>query len=225
MILQCLRILDSTLNKHSTTDKPSMTHKPRFEFTGGNLCLDFTNTVDSRPTDCRKELLTSYADLVRWGEEASVLSQKEADRLCRQANEAPGPAKTALRHALQLREAIYAIFSAGAERRAAPGTSLAVLNIAVQEAAAHMRLTRANRNFTWEWIMPDNRLDSILWPVARSAAELLTSHELEHVRRCASETCAWLFLDKTRNHRRRWCEMRTCGNRDKARRYYQRKKG
>jgi predicted RNA-binding Zn ribbon-like protein len=201
-----------------------MNQKARFEFTGGNLCLDFTNTVDNRPTDRRKELLTSYADLVRWGEDASVLTQKEADRLCRQANDAPGHAKTALRDALQLREASFAIFSAVAERRAAPGTSLAVLNAAVQEAAAHLRLTRANRSFTWEWIMPDNCLDSILWPVARSAAELLTSDELEHVRRCASETCAWLFLDKTKNHRRRWCEMRTCGNRDKARRYYQRTK-
>ena len=201
-----------------------MSRKAPFEFSGGNLCLDFANTVDSRPTDRRQELLTSYADLVRWGEEASVLTQKEGDRLCRQASEAPGHAKIALRHGVHLREAIFAIFLAVAERRAAPGTSLAVLNAEVQEAAAHLRLTRANRSFTWEWIMPDNRLDSILWPVARAAAELLTSDELEHVRRCASETCAWLFLDKTKNHRRRWCEMRTCGNRDKARRYYERSK-
>jgi predicted RNA-binding Zn ribbon-like protein len=65
----------------------------------------------------------------------------------------------------------------------------------------------------------------VLWPVARSASELLTSDDLAYVRGCASETCAWLFLDKTKNHGRRWCEMKTCGNRDKARRYYQRQKG
>jgi predicted RNA-binding Zn ribbon-like protein len=94
----------------------------------------------------------------------------------------------------------------------------------VQEAATHSRLVHANRSFSWEWIVPDNHLDSVLWAVARSAAELLTSDDLGRVRVCASETCAWLFLDKTKNHRRRWCDMRTCGNRDKARRYYARQK-
>jgi predicted RNA-binding Zn ribbon-like protein len=64
----------------------------------------------------------------------------------------------------------------------------------------------------------------MLWPVAHAASELLTSEDLAYVRRCASDSCAWLFLDKTKNHRRRWCEMKTCGNRDKARRYYQRQK-
>jgi predicted RNA-binding Zn ribbon-like protein len=82
----------------------------------------------------------------------------------------------------------------------------------------------ANRHFTWEWVHPESSLDSMLWPVTRAASELLTSDDLAYVRRCASESCGWLFLDKTKNHRRRWCEMKTCGNRDKARRYYQRQK-
>ena len=65
-------------------------------------------------------------------------------------------------------------------------------------------------------------LDAVLWHVARSAAELLTSGDLGRVRGCASEECGWVFLDTTRNRSRRWCDMKECGNREKARRFYQR---
>ena len=88
----------------------------------------------------------------------------------------------------------------------------------------HAQLVHANRRFTREWIEPESNLDSMLWPVSRAAAELLIGEEIGYVRQCASETCSWLFLDKTKNHRRRWCDMKICGNRDKARRYYQRQK-
>jgi predicted RNA-binding Zn ribbon-like protein len=63
-----------------------------------------------------------------------------------------------------------------------------------------------------------------LWPIARDAAELLASERLEYVRACASKTCEWLFLDESKNHRRRWCDMTKCGNRAKVKRFYTQKK-
>jgi predicted RNA-binding Zn ribbon-like protein len=203
---------------------PPSRQKSPFEFTGGNLCLDFANTVDNRASDHATELLTDYARLLRWGEESGAVSKKTVERLNALANESPGHAPLTVRHATQLRDAIYDIFSAVAQRRGIPSTALATLNKAAQHAAEHAQVVHTNRHFAWEWILPENHLDSMLWPVARAAAELLTSDELANVRQCASDTCAWLFLDKTKNHRRRWCDMRTCGNRDKARRYYQRQK-
>jgi predicted RNA-binding Zn ribbon-like protein len=198
--------------------------KSPFEYTGGTLPLDFVNTVDGRANERQKELLTDYERLLQWAEGAEVITAKTGDRLRRLASEAPGQAQSALRHAIQLREAIHDIFSAVVERRGIPGAALAQLNAAVQNAADHARIVHTNRRFAWEWSLPDSSLDSMLWPVARAASELLTSEDLVYVRHCASETCAWLFLDRTKNHRRRWCEMKTCGNRDKARRYYQRQK-
>jgi len=199
--------------------------KSLFEFTGGHLCLNFTNTVDNRKGENRKELLTSYADLVKWAEEAGILRAKDAGYLQNMAEAAPGQAKSALRSAIQLREALYAVFSATIERRSIPSTALSVLNAAVQRAARHERIAEDHRRFRWELSPSESSLDSILWPIARSAADLLTAPELANVRQCASTDCAWLFLDSTKNHRRRWCEMRTCGNRVKARGYYQRQKG
>jgi predicted RNA-binding Zn ribbon-like protein len=198
--------------------------KSPFEFTGGNPCLDFANTVDNRTSDHPGELLTDYGRLLQWGEEAGVITAKTAERLRHLASEAPGNALTMLRTSIQLRDTIYDIFSAVAQRRVIPSTALAILNKAVRQAAQHAQLVHANRRFTREWIEPESNLDSMLWPVSRAAAELLIGEEIGYVRQCASETCSWLFLDKTKNHRRRWCDMKSCGNRDKARRYYQRQK-
>ena len=75
----------------------------------------------------------------------------------------------------------------------------------------------------WAWNDSDAPT-SPLWPVLRSAADLLTSDELRLLRECAAETCTWLFLDRSRNHSRRWCAMQVCGHRAKARRHYRRKR-
>ena len=198
--------------------------KSPLEFTGGNPCLDFADTVDNRTSDHPRELLTDYGRLLQWGEEAGVITGKTEERLRHLASEASGNALTTLRTSIQLRDTIYDIFSAVAQRRVIPNAALAILNKGVRQAAQHAQLVYVNRRFTWEWIEPESNLDSMLWPVSRSAAELLIGEEIGYVRQCASETCSWLFLDTTKNHRRRWCDMKSCGNRDKARRYYQRQK-
>ena len=61
-----------------------------------------------------------------------------------------------------------------------------------------------------------------MWPIARSAAELLVSSDRALVKEGASDDCLWLFLDGTKNHKRRWCEMKTCGNRAKVRKHRRR---
>jgi predicted RNA-binding Zn ribbon-like protein len=195
-----------------------------FDFTGGHPGLDFADTVDDRTTDHPRELLTDYARLLEWGAEAGVITSTTAARLRQLAVEAPGKALSALRDAIRLRDAIYDVFAAVAQRRAIPGPALATLNEAVRSAAPHAQIVHANRRFASAWIEPERHLDSMLWPLSRAAAELLTGGDLGHVRQCAAEDCSWLFLDTTKNHRRRWCDMKTCGNRDKARRYYQRTK-
>lgn len=204
---------------------PQTRPKTPFEYSGGNLCLDFANTVDYwREVDQRHDLLADYSQLLQWGEESGAISRKTADQLQQLASDAPGNAQSALRSAIQLRDVIYDIFAAIAHRRGIPSTALAALNKAVQRAFEHAQIAHTNRHFVWEWVLPEHNPEAMTWPVARAAADLLTSEELGLVRQCAADDCAWLFLDTTKNHRRRWCDMKTCGNRSKARRYYQRQK-
>jgi len=196
--------------------------KSKFEFFGGHIALDFANTVENPESDHPVELLKSYDDLLQWAAEGGAVPSKTIARLRSLAMGTPGKAQAALRESVQLRDALYSIFSAVAGRRVIPDVALQSLNRALHRVAEHSRLVHSARRFTWEWIDLEENLDSILWPVARAAADLLTSEDAALLGQCASVNCSGVFLDKTKNHRRRWCDMRICGNRDKARRYYRR---
>ncbi len=195
-----------------------------FDFTGGLLCLDFANTVEDRPDVHPQEHLNSYHDLVSWGQQAQVLTEREAQQLLEEAAHRQGGASSVLERAVAIRETIFRIFRAVAEEVMPEEDDLVSLSAAVADAQAHVRIVPKAGGFTWDWIGNANELDYMLWPVVRSAADLLTSDELDDVRVCASETCNWLFMDTSKNHSRRWCDMKSCGNRAKARRFYGRKK-
>ncbi len=196
-----------------------------FEFTGGLLCLDFTNTLEDRPSDHPRELLNSYSDLVSWSQQARILEDQEAQQLLEEAARRPAEASIVLQRAIVLREAIYRLFKAVAQDASAEGEALALLNAAIADTMTHAQVVPGAARFTWGWTVNEGDLDRILWPVVQSAADLLTSDELDIVRICASDDCDWLFLDTSKNHSRRWCDMKSCGNRAKARRHYVRKKG
>ncbi|HXA04371.1 MAG TPA: ABATE domain-containing protein [Bryobacteraceae bacterium] len=183
-----------------------------------SLCLDFANTLSWRTSEKPEEKLLSYTALVQWGRRAGIVSVGEARAMIK----AGEPSKGMLLRAILLRESIYRIFAArAAERRARP-SDLAILNETVREALGHLRLVAESKGFAWRWLADIHAASRILWAVARSAAELLTSTHLGTVRVCAGAGCGWLFLDLSRNRSRRWCAMSDCGNREKARRHYQR---
>jgi predicted RNA-binding Zn ribbon-like protein len=191
---------------------------------GGAVCLDFVNTLDDRFSAEPKELLEQYVDLARFAEDTGILGDAQMDRLMTRSMQRPEEARRALGSAVQLREAISEIFYALARKKPVPAASLVILNQHVQAAAQHLGLAAGRRHFEWKFESDSYDLFAPLWPIARDAAELLASERLEYVRACASKTCEWLFLDESKNHRRRWCDMTKCGNRAKVRRFYTRKK-
>src|SRR5215831_16728549 len=198
--------------------------EPAFDLSGGRLCLDFANTLGDKRVTQPREGLNTYADLVSWSRQAGIVSASSARRLLEEGSRHPRRAAAVLERARQLREAIYRIW-AGEVRREDPALAdLGLLNSVVAEALTHQRLVREGDRYALGWD-DGQALESILWPVAKSAAELLTSEEGKLVRQCegfAATECAWLFIDETRNRSRRWCSMTSCGNRAKARRHYQR---
>jgi len=195
---------------------------PSFELISGNLCLNFINTLDDRFSDHPKELLTAYSDLVLFLEQSGLLTHEDADQLLKQSRLKPSEAEDNLRRAIELREAAFAVFSAIIDKRTVPANSLATLNGYIQEAAAQAHLVPAKGAFEWRFDYRSS-LASPRWPIARASAELLASGHLQFVRACSSPTCRWFFLDTSKNHRRRWCDMTKCGNRAKVRKFYARK--
>ena len=197
---------------------------PQFDLVGGSVPLDFINTLDDRFTSEPKELLKSYADLARFAEDTRILEPPEAGHFSHLSQQSPREAERALRAAIELREAMFEVIWAIVRHKAVPRTALRKLNEYLQRSAQHSSLVQAKEKFEWRFnVTPDN-FEAPLWPIARAAAELLSSDHLEFVRACASETCQWLFLDLSKNHRRRWCDMTKCGNRAKVRSFYARQK-
>jgi predicted RNA-binding Zn ribbon-like protein len=172
--------------------------------------------------------LETYRDLARFVEDTGLLNSTQVDRLYERSNADPEGAQEALLWARELREAIHDIFWAIITKRPVPPGALARLNADVQHAAGHMSLVPAPRGQVkggFEWGFDDYRdFASVLWPIARAAGDLLTSDQLPYVRACFSKTCEWFFLDTSKNHHRRWCDMTRCGNRAKVRRFYARQK-
>ncbi|HXV44721.1 MAG TPA: CGNR zinc finger domain-containing protein, partial [Anaerolineae bacterium] len=127
--------------------------------------------------------------------------------------------------ALTLRATIYRIFAAAAHRQVPAVADIFTLNAVLAQAPARLRVLATGEKFEWQWLQNMDALDGMLWPIAWSAADLLTSANLARVRQCArSEGCDWLFVDTSKNGSRRWCSMNLCGSRDKGRRFYRRKR-
>jgi predicted RNA-binding Zn ribbon-like protein len=201
--------------------KQARRRPPKFDLSAGAVCLDFVNTLDDRFKTEPKELLKDYLDFARFAEDTGILAPHAVDRLFALSQTSPAQAQRALTAAIQMREAIYQVFWARVNAKEVPAAALITLNQYLQVAAQHSKLVPANGHFEWRFEDAPNNLESPLWPIARSAGELLASEHLEFVRACASQACQWLFLDSSKNHRRRWCDMKQCGNREKVRRFYE----
>jgi predicted RNA-binding Zn ribbon-like protein len=215
--------------RDSQERKVSRRRPPRFELTGGVVCLDFINTLDDRPSGKPEELLAHYVDLARFAEDSGILEPGQVDRLIERSYLSADAAQKALAAAIQMREAMNAVFVAILNKKPVPRAALMILNQYLQAAAQHSELVPvqlATEKVAFEWRFDGLPIDfkAPLWPIARSAADLLASEQLPFVRACASSTCQWLFLDTSKNHRRRWCDMTKCGNRAKFRRFYSRRK-
>ena len=155
-----------------------------------------------------------------------MLVPEEAEALSRQATLDPEGAQETLSRALALREAIHRAISAVIVGETQDESELSAFNRELSIALSRLRVMPAGGTYGWDWSGDDGGapLDSPLWPVARSAAELLTSTKLGKVKVCAGKGCGWVFLDESRNGSRRWCDSRDCGNRERVRRHLTRKR-
>src|SRR5262245_7899565 len=172
----------------------------RVEFVGGALCLDFANTVGGlRDTWHEREYLIDFEDLVSWSRQAGLLTVEEVERLLG-ASAAVAATTAVFARAIALREAIYRICTALLAGNAPEGVDLRTLDAESAVAQAHMRLRWADGSIGWEWASGAAAPDAMLWHVARSATELLTSPMSHALGQCSGESCGWLFLDTTKNH-------------------------
>jgi predicted RNA-binding Zn ribbon-like protein len=181
--------------------------------------------VDRRPDPLRREdHLTRGVDMLSWLRQTRSLSSRAAERIEREINRLPRKAARLLGRAVTLREITYRIFSAISSGSGPPACDLEALNSLLCGIKPRMRVVSQDGGFALTWVLEGTGLDTVLWPIVKSAADLLTSDRLASVRECAAQDCGWLFMDDSPNQSRRWCDMNVCGNRAKARRHYARRR-
>lgn len=190
-----------------------------FKYVGGDPAIDLVNTVDWTRQGLRDERLGDYQRLTRWAEGSGVVSPQLAAKLRRKAAGFPNEAGTVYRAALRAREIIRRLLVELAQGSASAG-AVGDFNRILAPALQHLRVralaTAPRLQLGWE--DEDNRLDSVLWPVLWSAASLISSEEASRIRVCGGEDCGWMYVDRSRNGLRRWCQMESCGTREKTRR-------
>jgi predicted RNA-binding Zn ribbon-like protein len=191
---------------------------------GGNLALDFMNTVGDHLAAQPGEWLKTYNDLVEWGLRAGAVTRDEGDDLLRMGAEQPTAAEAALAKAHETREAVYRLFLSAIRQEQPNADDLRALNHALADAPARTELGYADGKYGWR-VSATRSLDVVTWRALWAAADLLASDQLDQVKVCEGDECGWVFLDTSRNRARRWCSMSDCGNRAKANRYYRRHKG
>lgn len=209
-----------------STALPSLSLAPElpFKFVGGDPSLDFVNTVDWTRRGLVDDRLTGYARLLEWADAAAQLPATRVARLRSLAAQSPRAAQDAFAAALRGRWVLRQLFEAVIAGRRSPD-ALGEFNVVLRKAHRQLVLAWPKRGTSsagtplqWEWEEGDERLDAVLWPVVRAAAALLASEEVTQLRICGGPDCGWMYVDRSRNGLRRWCEMSVCGTREKSRR-------
>lgn len=183
---------------------------------GGDLCLDYVNTVDTWQRPDRVDYLSDYRALVAWAARAGALPTSRAERLLDGAATRQPQAQRVHVRAVALRDALFHVLAPGERRSVEPW--LEIVNEELESAMRALRLRPAQSGYELVSTTGDE-LDQMLWPVLRAATQLATSPGLGRVRSCPGEACGWLFLDTSKAGRRRWCSMAICGNRMKTKRH------
>jgi predicted RNA-binding Zn ribbon-like protein len=181
----------------------------------GHVALDFVNTVGGLPATAACDAISDYEQLLVWSVRAGTLTGEHAERLERAGRRRPDDAASVVEHAHRLRRSMYT----GFDELRAGDDSVAPQWRDVQTAAAQA-LAQADPvldqgRLSWSW-SDGTDLQTPLYPVALAATELATSELTTLLHRCGR--CRWLFLDQSKNRRRRWCDMSTCGVAEKIER-------
>lgn len=194
-----------------------------YDSSGGNLSLNFLNTLAGRSRPHPAEQLRSYAEFLDWCQEAGLVEPGERRELATWARREPRLALFALEQVRAVREAIYGILSALMAGEAPSEEDKAHFSSFLREALQARTIQVEGPHPRWAWRSPTEQPVAPLYPVLYAAAELFASDDLARVRTCANLSCGRVFLDHSRNQSRKWCISTDCGNRERVRAYYRRR--
>jgi predicted RNA-binding Zn ribbon-like protein len=194
-----------------------------FKLRAGHPALELVNTLDFRFSGQTVDLIPTYKDLLRLTTQLQMLTAEQARKLGRTAG--AEEARSLIASTAELRETLAKVLYGRIDGTRLPAGQIQVLEKLFHAATLHRRLVTGKSHLEWSWSGAERQAEIPLWMLAQAASDLLVSSDVELIKDCGDPTCRWLFLDVSKNHTRRWCDMKTCGNRMKARRHHARVQG
>jgi predicted RNA-binding Zn ribbon-like protein len=187
-----------------------------YKLIGGEISLDFVNTVSWPDTDREHDWLDRPGNVTAWAVAAGIINEGNRDILDRRPH---ALLKKELKNVHHIRKNLEDVLRPLAFNEPPVQTAIETLTTLIHQVYALRRLDPVNYLWKWENL---SSLTRVIAPVIWNAAHVLTS--IDHTRISHCPSCNWIFYDNTRNRSRRWCDMVDCGSRDKALRYYHRAK-
>lgn len=192
-----------------------------FFFLGNNSALDFLNTEIIR-WDPVVELLPEFSDLVTWLLKAGLINKDDADKSIKRWSGTP-EGENALKLAREFRSCLRdEIIERIIQKKPIHPESIDKMNRFLSPQSGHFQLSRTRDGFETEFHSEYNDPIQLLGPVVKSACDLICNSDSSLISKCENQTCMLYFYDTSKNHSRRWCSMKLCGNRMKAAAHYDR---
>lgn len=195
----------------------------KFFFVGNRLCLDFVNTrvaENGRLVD----LLGEPSDLARWLAEAGGLGGEEAEGTSK-GWDGGSQGRRVFERALALREDLREVVEAIVGGEPVRQKAINEVNALLRARPGYPQVERTPNGFEKRFRAVRDEPLGALVPIAESAAALLAEGDPLLLKKCENPDCVLHFYDTSKNHARRWCSMRGCGNRMKAQAHYRRRRG
>jgi predicted RNA-binding Zn ribbon-like protein len=192
------------------------------DFIGGLPCLNFTNTAGGHTKIREVERIPTYADVISWGVYAELISTAEAKALLALIKTKPKDAARRVHELQAFREALHRLVTAIAHKEEPPRADFTRVRATISKALANAEVKPDDTEFVWSASAGALGLSTVIARVALSAHHMLSREKPSQLRQC--EICTWLFIDRTKNQKRRFCRQDACGAKSRAERFYGKKR-
>jgi predicted RNA-binding Zn ribbon-like protein len=185
---------------------------------GGTPALNFVNTLKNKGSDNPKDYLTNYEDFVYWCCQAGVISYDYYRHLSLEGYCYAQEAKSVFEQVVTARFILYELFLSVVKNEPADEIFVRQFNSLTETASKYLRYESTSTGLQQVWFNIDEEIAAPLWIIVRSAAGLLVLGDPKKIKQC--KTCGSMFLDRTKNGKRRWCNPVTCGKLLRNKLYY-----
>jgi predicted RNA-binding Zn ribbon-like protein len=183
--------------------------------------LDFINTLDLWPVS--HDHLDSPATALDWLVEHDLMHREARVHLLAQYDGAPASGQETLDRLRRVRQAMRGVLEAAATRRAPDAGELDEINRALRTHYIY-ELVPATDGVSLDHRHQGDPVDGAIARLAEAIARELIQGDTERLRICENPQCRWVFKDTSRTGTRKWCSMRSCGNRAKVARHRARRR-